>query len=161
MGLSTIELLRAIPFLGSVAALLAFALFARAYLLSHLATVVAVIAYALMSQGYEWMIAGGGLTRGLGAAFALLAERELWLQFQRPQRRHVLLAGIFCALTVLTHPESASLLAISALLLLAGFGRDVVGLRSTLVIGAATVALTAPWWLTVVTRYGLQPLIAG
>ena len=71
-GASTLDLLRWLPLLLSIAAMAAFAWLAWR-VLPPLAAVGATFAYALMPHAYDWVIAGGGLTRGLGLLAALVA----------------------------------------------------------------------------------------
>lgn len=160
-GIATVELLRLLPFLGSTGALIAFAGLARAYLASRVAVVASVVAFGLVPDGYYWVISGGGLTRSFGVAFSLFALHQLLLLFRHPTRSRFAAASIGSALTVLTHPESATLFAASALLLTVSYGRSLKGLQSAAAVAIATLVITAPWWVMVLSRYGFDPFRKG
>jgi hypothetical protein len=154
--ISTIDMLRILPFAGSATVVIAFAVFARSLLSNRLAAVIAVLLFAVFPGGFGWAIAGGGITRTLGQVFALLALRQLVLQFRHPRSRHMIGAVICSALTALSHPESALLLAVSAPLLMLSYGRTFAGFRSVLLVGTGTLLFTSPWWLAMLRRYGIE-----
>ena len=71
-GVATMDLLRWLPLVVSMLCLGAFAWLAWR-LLPPVAALAATFMYALMPHAYDWVIAGGGITRGVGLLFALLA----------------------------------------------------------------------------------------
>lgn len=160
-GVSPIDLLRVLPVAASVGTLVAFAAFARALLIERVAVVASVVAFALMPQGFAWSISGGGLTRAPGQLFALLALHQLLLAFRNPTAARLVAASAFAGLTALSHPESALLLAASALLLTFFHGRSARGLRSAVLVGVGTVLVTAPWLGVALSRYGVETYVAA
>lgn len=160
-GISDVELLRVLPALGSAAAIVAFAGLARAYLADRVALVAAVVSFGIMPGGYGWVVAGGGLTRGFGEAFMLAALHQLLLQLRTPSAMRLAAASGFASLTALTHPESALVLAVSAVVLVLSLSRTREGLRSVAVVGAAVLVLTAPWWVVIADRHGVGPFLAS
>ena len=76
------------------------------------AALAGTLLFALAPRSFTWLLMGGGLPRAFGLAFALLAAREAWLLLDgdRPRLR-VALTGVFAALTLLTHLETAAFLA--------------------------------------------------
>ena len=71
-GTETLDVLRWMPLVVSVLAIVAFGWLAW-NVLPPIAAVAATFIYALMPHAYDWVIAGGGVTRGVGLLFALLA----------------------------------------------------------------------------------------
>ncbi len=160
-GIGTAELLRILPAVGSAAAIVAFAALASSYLADRISAIVAVALFGIMPVAFDWIVAGGGLTRGFGEAFALSTLHHLLIQFREPSRARLATASAFAALTVLTHPESALVLAACAVVLTLSDGRTRDGLRSAAFVGMAVLVLTAPWWVIVVGRHGVGTLVAG
>lgn len=153
-GLSTLSSLRWLPFAGCSAGLVAFAWFARTYFVDRVAAVAAAVAFALLPAATTWLIMGGGITRSFGQLFAILMLHQLLQLFRRPSLSTFLLAVVCSALTVLSHPESTSMLAAAALLMTIAFGRTWIAYGSALLVAAGTLLLSAPWWVTTLARYG-------
>jgi hypothetical protein len=105
-GAATLDLLTWVPMVVSVLVLAAFAWLAMR-VLPPAAAVGATLAFALMPSAYGWLVAAGGLTRGSGLLFALLAASVVAGQAapSRPFRRAIL-AGAFLGVAGLCHPQA-------------------------------------------------------
>jgi len=158
---SPIEMLRLLPLLLNLAAIGAFALLARSILRSRDAVAIAVVAFSFLPHSVIWQVMGGGLTRGFGFLFALLALQQGYELFVRRMFWRVAPTATFAALTVLSHPKMAWFLAYSLALFVLWYRRNRRGLLSGLIVVVATAGLTAPWWLSVVTYHGVGPFLAS
>ena len=58
---------------------------------------------------------------------------------------------------MLSHPQTALHAALGGALIFIFYGRNKRGFISALLAGIGVTLLTAPWWGTVFSRYGLQP----
>ncbi|MBI5285009.1 MAG: hypothetical protein HY874_07945 [Chloroflexi bacterium] len=159
--MSLVQVFRFLPLLASCGTIPAFFLLARSMLGSRRAVVIATALFALLPPGFMWMIMGGGLTRASGFLFALLALHQVHEMHARRQLWRSLPAGIFSALTLMSHLEMAWLVAFSSLLFAIAYARDSYGIRSSLLVGAVGGALSAPWWATVIAYHGPGPLLAA
>lgn len=160
-GLSLVELFRWLPLLITSLTVLAFWLLAQEMLPSRLAAIIAVMGFGVLPRSFVWLIMGGGLTRGPGYLFALLALHQVLLLYKRRNARHALLVALCATLTVLSHLGTAPFLAISSGLLFLFYGRHRHGILSSLAIAAATLLLTSPWWVSIVLAHGLAPFQAA
>ncbi len=159
--LGLLDALRILPLLGSTLAVVAFALLARDMLSSRTAAAFAAFCFAMLPRGLVWTLMGGGLTRGFGLAFALVTIHGAYLLYTRRQRRYAAVAAVFGALALATHIEMAWFAAFSCALLFAAYGRDRWSTVASMLVCAGVLAMTSPWWLTVVARDGLQPFVAA
>lgn len=152
-----------LPPLLSMLTIFAFYLFARALLGDNLRAALASVFFALTPGGYDWHVMGGGITRSLGLVFLLLAARQVYLAFrsESPSARKTLLAALFCALAVLSHPEVAIQTAGLCALLWLFHGRTRRGLLYAFFIAIGTLLLTAPWWATVLAQHGAAPFLSA
>jgi hypothetical protein len=157
IGFSRYGMMQALPALASAATVGALFLLAIAFLKSKWAALTATFAFAMMPETFSWMIVGGGLTRAMGFLFAVLALGQLYRMYTRPERRYVATAAACVALTVLTHLEMTLFLALSAAVMFGFFGRSRDGVTRTIAVAVAALIVTAPWWLTVMSREGLDP----
>jgi hypothetical protein len=121
---------------------------AREFLRSRVSVAVATAAFALVPRSFLWMIMGGGVTRSLAFLFAILAVLVVLRMYTRRDWRAAAGAAVFSSLTMMSHLEMALFVASSAAVLFVAYGRDRFGVRATSVVGAATLALAAPWWGT-------------
>lgn len=158
---SLLTLFRFLPLVFSCLTLVAFWRLARVMLVSNLAVVAALAAFALIPRSFIWLIMGGGLTRALGVFFAILALEQVYRLYRQPNQRTLALAIVFSAATVLSHLQTGWFLAFSIALFALFLGRNQQGIRSSFYLAAGTAALTAPWWLTVVAYHGIDPFVAA
>ncbi len=112
--MSVLNTLRFIPLTFSVATIVAFILFANAFLKNRAMVIAATLAFALVPNGHEWEIMGGGLTRSIGFFFAVLALWQMYLLFTERSRTHLLLTIVFASLVCMSHLEMALFVAVSA-----------------------------------------------
>ena len=155
------QVVRLLPLATTCATLVAFLLLARSMLPERTAIVAAVTAFALVPRSFMWLVMGGGLTRAFGLLFTILALHQAYLLFTRRQLRYALAAGLFTGLTPMSHLGTAPFLAASLVLFFLAYGRHKTGLIGSVIIGVIAVAVTAPWWATVVTRHGIGPFLAA
>ncbi len=159
--MSLVQAFRFLPLLASCGTIPAFFLLARSMLGSRRTIVFSTAMFALLPPGFMWMIMGGGLTRAFGFLLALLALHQVHEMYARKQLWRSLPAGIFSALTLMSHLEMAWLVALSSLLFFIAYARDAHGIRSSLVVAVLGGALSAPWWATVIAYHGPGPLLSA
>jgi hypothetical protein len=161
IGLSVFESLRWLPVIANVISIYALYLLAILILNERSRAAIASAFYALTPGSYDWFIMGGGLTRSFGYLFLLLSLYFIVRTFQNGTLKNVLLTTLFCALTVLGHPEAALHLTASCLLFWLFLGRTKQGTLNAIFIGLGTIVLTSPWWLTLLARHGTGPVISA
>jgi hypothetical protein len=152
---SEIDLLRWLPPLVATAILPAFYWLSNKILNSRSKAIIATALFAFFPGSSDWFIMGGGLTRSFGVLFSLLALGCVYELFRNG--KCLLLSILFCALTVLSHPEVGLQTAGLCFLLWLFYGRNINGIKNAVLVGIGTAILTAPWWLTVLLQHGLTP----
>ncbi len=160
-GLGLLDLFRFLPLIISTLTIPIVYLLARELLSSRFQALLATWAFALLPRAFDWSIAGGGVTRSLGMLLATLAILEGARFYRTSQVRHGIQMAVCAALAVLSHPGSALFTGISLALLYLALGRTRRSLRDSVLLGALAVALTSPWWLTVISAHGLDPFLSG
>jgi hypothetical protein len=156
-----LDVIRLLPAIASVLTIPAFFLFSRTILRSWTQSIFAVFAFAMLPRTFVWFIMGGGLTRAPGLLFAILMLHQAHLLYTRRETRFVLSTILFAVATVLTHAETTWFAVYSAVLLFLFYGRDRKGVVNSLVVVVGVLALTAPWWATVMSRHGLSPFLSA
>lgn len=157
---SLADVMRFLPLSASVLSIGALYLLARTVIGRGLVPLVAAVAFALAPRSFIWQIVGGGLTRALGQLLAILALWQGYLMFREGKGPRPL-AIVLASLAVLTHPEMGWLVAFSYAFFFVTMGRSRTGVVSAAVTASAVAALTTPWWLTVLLRHGIEPLLAA
>ena len=159
--LSLLDVFRFLPWLATSLTVPAFYLLARSILHSQAAVVASVFAFALIPRGYIWLLMGGGVTRSLGFLFALLALYYVYQVYKEGRPSAIVLASLFCGLTVLSHLETAWFLAFSSAIFFVAFGRSRRAMTSSLFVAIGTVVVAAPWWASVLAEHGTEPFLAA
>ncbi|MBA3774083.1 MAG: hypothetical protein H0X13_16805 [Ramlibacter sp.] len=166
LGLDPLDIVHRAPILMNIGYVLLFTLVLLRTGHSRLFTAVAVLVFGTTFRSYEFLVMGGGLSRGLGSLFLLLTLLVLLPQggTERAQRslRRLLLGGVLVGGAVLSHLEWGMLTAFSAVLCLAfpwpGWVRLV---RGSVIVGAMASLLVAPWLGMVYLAHGLAPFVAA
>jgi hypothetical protein len=155
--LPALDVIRWLPPLVNTLSLLAFYLLASEILGSPLRAALATIFYGLVPDSFGWGIMGGGITRSFGLLFLFLTIAFANRLFTRTTGLHAVLTALFGALAFLSHPETGIQAAAASVLLWLFRGRT----RHTLFwsggVALGVVALTAPWWGTVLLNHGFAP----
>lgn len=149
--------LRVLPLVASVATVPVFYLLARR-LLARTAADVAVVAFAVLVEGFHWHVMGGGITRAYGLLFALLAVHRASRLFLDRNERALVPAIVFASLAQLSHPNFVAPVAIGLMVLL--YGRSRWGLERAALLAGGVLAVTALWWAPIVVREGPGPFLA-
>lgn len=160
-GVPLLQVLRFLPVVFSILTIPVFYQLCHTILRSRVLAVYAVFAFALIPRSFIWLIMGGGLTRAPGLLFAVLMLRQVYLMYTSHDRRYILPSVLWASLTILSHPAGAWFAAFSAALLLLFLGRSRDGLLNSLCVVGGVLVLTAPWWGTIVIRFGPSPLLAA
>lgn len=161
LHISVLDCLRLLPPVLSILTIPAFFLLSQALLENDVFATLAALAFATIPTAFDWGIMGGGLTRSLGFALALLTLYQIVGLLRQPRLWRSLVTAMLASATLLSHPSTTWFAAYSAVILLIAYGRNRKAITYLFVAGAVTVGLTAPWWLTVVGRYGLSPFLAA
>jgi len=156
---SLFTVLRIIPALFSMLTLVAFMLLAHDFLRKRESVIIASLAFALVPRSHNWEIMGGGLTRSIGFFFAILAIWQAHRLYTRHSRLSLALTSVFGAFACLSHLEMGMFVAFSAVLLFLVYGRNWTGLRDSIVVALSVLALTSPWWGTVIAHHGVEPFL--
>ncbi len=155
--ISALDVVRWLPPMVSTLSLLAFYLLANDILDSRIQAALATIFYGLVPDSFGWSIMGGGITRSFGLLFLFLTIAFANRLFTRISGLHAALTAIFGALAFLSHPETGLHAAAACILLWLFRGRSRQTLLWSAAVAFGVVALTAPWWGTVLAQHGLAP----
>ncbi len=161
LGIPELAIFHWLPIIVSCLSVVVFYLLANALLKDRPLAAVATMLFAMIPGSYDFQIMGGGVTRAFGAFFFGLAILAVYRLFEKPGWKYTLLAVVFCSLAVLSHPEIILATATSCALVWIFFGRT---WKKTLLAGAVaagTLALTAPWWGTVLAQHGPAPFLSA
>lgn len=156
-----IKVLQWLPATVLVGTLPAFYVLARAVLGTSFRAGLATLMFAFTPRAITWQVMGGGLTRSFGQLFLILALAAIYLTFDRFSRKRLILAILFSALVVLSHPEAALQTVGIAILLWIFKGRTQQGTLHALEIGTGTLALTSVWWLPAINHFGAGTLLSA
>ena len=158
---SLLDVLRFLPLITNTLAIVAFFFIARSMLSSKNAAIFSVFAFALFPRSFETLIMGGGLTRSLGFLFAILALHQVYLLYTRHAMKHLVPAIASAGCTVLSHPTIGWFAAFSIAILFLAYGRNRRAVVNSTLLAIGTLAVTAPWWATVMARHGAAPFLAA
>lgn len=160
LNVPLLRLLQWLPALYSIATLIAFHGLARTILSSRLQAGVATLIFALTPRSITWLVMGGGITRGLGQFFLILTATSAYRLFTQG-KKHLGTTILFGTCTVLTHPEAAVHALGIGLFFWLWLGRNKPGTQAALTVGAAVIALTSIWWMSVLLRNGPDPFLSA
>lgn len=160
-GLSSTEVVRWVPAFFASLSIFAFYLLALRLLKDKYYASVSTLFFALMPRAFSWFVMGGGLTRSPGQFFMLLTLAAVVRLYEENRRIDIILAGVLGGLAVMSHPEAAVHTAVSAVFLWIMLSRNRQGFGNSILVAIIVLAVTAPWWQTVISYHGWDPLLKG
>lgn len=160
-GLGSTEVVRWVPAFFASLSIPAFYLLALRLLKNKYYASVSTLFFALMPRALSWFVMGGGLTRSPGQFFMLLTLATVIRLYEENRRIDILLAGVLGGLAVMSHPEAAVHTAVSAVFLWIMLSRTRTGFINSIFVAGIVLLVTAPWWATVISYHGLEPLLKG
>lgn len=156
---SLIHVFMYLPPVASAATVLAAYLLFRAMLPSRASAKLATFVFALLPAGFLWLITGGGVARAVGLLFGVLAVHQAHRLFVQHKGRALVPLAALVSLALASHLETGAWAATTCVVFMAVYRRDRAGALWLAAAGALSLALTAPWWATVVAQHGLSPFL--
>ncbi|MEM4781877.1 MAG: glycosyltransferase family 39 protein [Halalkalicoccus sp.] len=157
LGVDPYQLIRLLPGVAAVLALIPYFYLAREFLPTRQAGFATVI-IAVVPQVVRWHISGGGTVRSLAFLFVLVGLYVGVRLFRTEDRRWVLPGALLYGLTMLTHPVYMAYFGLSYLFLFAAFSRTVRGLLYGAGVAAGGALVGAFWWLHVGLVHGFETI---
>lgn len=161
LDVSELWVLLYLPALINTISIFLFYKFAEQTLTSRMSAALAVLIFALSPRSFLWQVMGGGITRSFGAFFLLLFFYKAMQLFKNKNTKELILMILFGAGAVLSHPQTAFHAVLGGTLIFIFYGFSKRGFVSAFFCSLGVALVTAPWWFTVLTRYGLQPFISA
>ena len=161
LHVSELWVLLYLPAMINTLSILFFYKFAEQTLGSRMSAALAVLVFALSPRSFLWQVMGGGITRSFGAFFLLLFLYKAMQLFKNKNTKELILMILFGAGAVLSHPQTAFHAVLGGTLIFIFYSFSKRGFVSAFFCSLGAALVTAPWWFTVLTRYGLQPFISA
>jgi hypothetical protein len=160
LPIGTVEWLRWIPLVASIATIPAFFLLALELAPTQVHAAIAAFAFALVPRSFESLVMGGGLARAPGMFLAIVAI-YFGARFVRRGDRSWLGAGVALGLAVLTHPDGGLFAALSLVLVSIAYARGRRAWSRMIAAAAVGVIVTSPWLFVVIAQHGIAPLVSA
>jgi hypothetical protein len=161
LHVSVLQILLWLPALINTLAIFFFYKLAGQILPLRMSAALATLMYALSSRAFLWQVMGGGITRAFGMLFLILMLWQAVQLFGEYSHKKLALTILFGACAVLSHPQTALHAVLGGAMIFLFYGRNKRGVVSALLVGMGVVLLTAPWWGTILLRYGFEPLLSA
>lgn len=156
---NAVEALRWVPsFFASLSIIAFYFLSLRLFKDKYYAS-LSTLFFALMPRAFSWFVMGGGLTRSPGQFFMLITLFMVLRLYEENRRIDIFWAGLFGGLAVMSHPEAAVHTVVSAVLFWVMLSRKLSTLLQSILVGLVVVIVTVPWWGTVLSNHGIEPLL--
>jgi hypothetical protein len=165
-GVDPLEVTRIVPlFMNSVYVLL-FGLLLLRTGHSRLFAALALLFLCTRLGSFQWLIMGGGLSRGFGSVFFLLTLIAVLSAFASRRNdvpwRALILAGLAVGGAILSHLEWG-IDAAAAVVLAVALGSQSIAVfaKSCVAAGLAAALTITPWLALVIATHGIEPFIAA
>ncbi len=159
-------MVRFLPILFNVVYVLLFAALLLKSGRSRLFTALAILFLSVNLRSFEWLLMGGGLSRGLGSVFLMLTLLAIGIPDREASAeiglKRLVLSGIAVAGAILSHLEWGILAAASVVLSRALGSRTIRDfVASCLIPGITAIIFVLPWLSFVIGTHGLEPFSAA
>jgi hypothetical protein len=161
-GVGLLDVERFGPVVLSILTIPAAFLVFRQLLSTEFRAIVATAAFAVIPRSYDWMIAGGGITRSPGLLAAILTLAAGVRLYQTGRMGWAVTAGLLLGVTGLTHPQASVFAGLSLLVVLPFTAvHRWNAFRGLAIVVAVAFAVLTPWLLMVLMRYGSPTLLGA
>jgi hypothetical protein len=123
---------------------------------SSLKATIATVLIGACPELLYFHLGAGGVVRALGSLWTIAGLLATWKAMRGGGLGWLGAAGGLFGLTALTHPGNASFFALSMLVFVVAAPGRLASARTAVLISMAGLAVSAPWWLTVLQREGLD-----
>ena len=164
MGFDALGVVHVVPILLNIVYLLLIAGLLLRSGWSRLFVALMLLFLCTRLASFAWLTAGGGLSRGFGSIFFVLALLAVGLpkprqRFDVPHPR-MILAGAMVGGAVLSHLEWGSLAAASVVLARTFGARSLKQfIIDSLLAGLTAILIVTPWFLTIYSTHGIEPFL--
>ena len=165
LGVDSLDVVRILPILMNIIYFSLFALLLLKSGRSRLFTGLTILFFSATSLSFQWLLMGGGLSRGLGSIFLMLTLLAVTVPGRRggelPNWRSAA-AGAAVAGAILSHLEWG-ILAAGCVVLSRALGSSSLKsfIVACVVAGATAFVLILPWLIFVTDSHGLQPFLSA
>lgn len=160
-GIDPLTLMRILPAMVTMAALVPYYATARTILDSRTQAGIATIVFATAPAALRWHISAGGLVRAPAVFFTFVGLYAGVRLFRDGNSRWLPVGLLAFGSTVLTHPHYTAFFGLSYLVFFAMYDRSPEGLGRGAAVAVGGLLLAAPWWLTVTRNHGAETIFAA
>lgn len=161
-GISVTDILRLVPALVSVATIpLSYAI-SREIFRDHRMALATAAFFAFAPRSYEWLIGGGGITRGPAFLVALVAVLIALRMHRATGGVRPYLAGAALGVSALWHPEAGMFGAVSVVVTAPFMTLNRwAAFKRVAVVAGTSIVVVLPWLIAIVAMHGLEPFVAA
>ncbi len=165
LGADSLEVVRVLPIVMNTLYVGLFALLLLRSGRSRLFTALTILFLSATSLSFQWLMMGGGLSRGLGSIFLMLTLLAVTLPGRQRRDLSILraaAAGGAVGGAILSHLEWG-ILAAGCVVLSRALGSTSIKsfMVSCAVAGGTAFALILPWLIFVVQTHGFEPFLSA
>jgi hypothetical protein len=165
LGFDSLGIVRTMPILMNIFYVLLFALLLVKSGRSHLFAALTILFWSATSLSFQWLMMGGGLSRGLGSLFLMLTLLAVRVPDRRPEMLPIwrsAAAGAAVGGAILSHLEWGILAAGCVILSRLIGSASVKGfITSSVTAGVTAFAVILPWLVFVTQTHGLEPFLSA
>jgi hypothetical protein len=162
-GTSTLWTMRFLPIAFNFFTIVSVVFLASEFIKNRVELLLATTIFPIIFQSYEWLIKGGGITRSPSLFFMTLTLLFLVLYQKHGNRYHLFFVVGFLSAAIMAHAEWGLIAVVSifAYLLTHDLHNWRGHVRLLAIVGISSMMLTSPWWLTVISRFGITPFLTA
>lgn len=166
LGFGSLSVVHVVPLVMNIVYVILITLLLYRLGYSSVLIALSLFFFSTNLRSFEWLIMGGGLARGLGALFTILAlfalARPRGDKGPGPSLATLALAGAAVAGAVLSHPQWGLLAAAFVLALLGVQAATIKALVVRgFVVGTTASLLVLPWAVHILQVHGPEPFVAA
>lgn len=162
-GMSTLWVMRFLPIAFNLLTVVSVAFLSSEVVKDRVELFISTTIFPIVFQSYEWLIKGGGCTRSPSMFFMTLTLLFLVLHQKRGKFYYLILVIISLSAAVMSHAEWGMIAVASIFAYLVSY--DIKNWRKHISlfikVGVFSLILTAPWYLTVMSKFGVTPFLAA
>jgi len=150
-----------LPTIFSILTIFAFWFFVRETLKNDDLVITSTFFYCILPQAFSELLPGEGLIESFGTLLFIVGIISLFRIYKRNSTKYRIVAGVLFGFLILGSPGGALAFGLS-ILIIPFFNEDrISAIKTVLIISLIGIAVSIPWWSTVIAHHGINTILNG
>lgn len=150
-----------LPTIFSILSLFAFWFLSTTILKNNDLVITSTFLYSVLPQAFSELVPGEGLIESFGTLFFIIGLVSLFRIYKVNNIQYRIISGVIFGILILASPGGSLAFGISLAIIPFLKEERLSAIKTILIISLIGIAISSPWWITVIFNHGIHTIING